>query len=73
MKKSIAKRLFGKRFTLGDLFLILLVVPAIYFVYMGIKYEYGLLAVYQTFIALPLAFIVIGKVVLQNIINFSKK
>ena len=73
VKTKFGQTIFGKRFGLSDLILILLLLPAIYFVYMGIDFNSGFLAVYQDFIAMPLAFTIIGKLFIQNIINLAKK
>jgi len=67
------KNVFGKRFGLSDVILILMLAPAIYFTYMGIEFEFGILAVYMRFIAIPLAFAIIGKLIIQNLLKLAKR
>jgi hypothetical protein len=40
---------------------------------MGIEFESGFLALYQSFIAMPLAFAIVGKFIVQAIIKKAKK
>lgn len=73
MKKNIFRKIFGKKFNIWDMILILLVVPYIYLVYMGIEYESGLKAIYYRFLAIPLTFLLIGRYFISFIIKKQKK
>ncbi|MFW5794163.1 MAG: hypothetical protein ACOCV1_01650 [Bacillota bacterium] len=71
--KKIWRSLFGKRFSWPDVILIVSLVPYIYFVYSGIIFESGFPALYTEFLAGPLTFAVISKLVIQNLMHKAKK
>jgi hypothetical protein len=72
-KRGIIGKIFGKKFGLSDVFLVSGLLPAIYFTFMGINFESGLMAVYLDFIATPLSYATIGKLLIQNILNKASK
>jgi hypothetical protein len=71
--KKIWRSLFGKRFGWADLILVASLIPYVYFIYTGTVFESGFLALYTEFLAGPLTFAVVGKLVIQNLLHKVSK
>lgn len=65
--KKLLKNLFGKKFNIWDIIIILSVVPYMYLTYMGIEYTSGFKAIYQKVVIVPFSFYFIGKYLITPI------